>query len=58
MAEKKINQTQLAEEAGLNRATVNRLFNDTCRRVDFDTLEKLATYFDCKLTDILDFDKA
>jgi transcriptional regulator with XRE-family HTH domain len=38
-------QAELAEKAGVSRATVNRIESDTNRRIDFDVLEKLAGAF-------------
>jgi putative transcriptional regulator len=35
-------QRELAERAGVTRATVNRLENGRPRSIDFDVLEKLA----------------
>ncbi len=39
---------------GLSRSTVSNLYNDKATRIDFETLEKLCSLFDCKVGDLFD----
>ncbi len=43
----------IAKEAGVSTSTVQRLMNDTIRRVPLDDLGALCTYFSCEVGDIL-----
>ena len=42
------NARQLGDATGLFPATVYRLWNDSARRIDKDTLDKLCTVLDCE----------
>ena len=53
MGERKLTTTQLAEETGLTRASIRRLYKETAQRVDLDVLDKLCEYFDCEPGDLL-----
>jgi putative transcriptional regulator len=43
----------IASESGASRSTVERLLNNTMKRVPLDDLASLMTYFDCGVADIL-----
>lgn len=53
---KRITQTDVAREAGVSFATVQRLYDDTStfKRVDADTLYGLRDYFKCSFDDLLE----
>lgn len=38
---------------GLNRNTVSNLYHEKVKRIDFDTIEKLCTLFDCEVGELL-----
>jgi putative transcriptional regulator len=44
---------QIAAESGASRTTVQRLLNNTMKRVPLDDLGRLCSYFDCGVSDIL-----
>lgn len=48
----------IAEETGASVSTVQRLMNNTMRRVPLDDLARLCRYFQCSTGDILVFDPA
>lgn len=48
----------IAEETGASVSTVQRLMNNTMRRVPLDDLARLCRYFECATGDILVFDPA
>lgn len=39
---------------GLSRSTVSNLYNDRATRIDYETLEKLCTLFDCNANDLFE----
>lgn len=47
----------VAKEAGVSVSTVQRLMNNTMRRVPLDDLGSLCTYFNCDVGDILRADE-
>ncbi len=44
---------KIADEAGVSVSTVQRLMNNTMRRVPLDDLGALCTYLNCDVGDIL-----
>ena len=46
----------ITAESGASRSTVERLLNNTIRRVPLDDLAALCSYFDCSVADILQAD--
>ncbi len=48
----------ITAESGASRSTVERLLNNTIRRVPLDDLAALCSYFDCSVADILQADDA
>lgn len=47
-------QTALIEALKVGPHTISRLYNNTFKRVDADTVEKICEYFDCDLTDLFE----
>ncbi len=43
----------IVEESGASRSTVERLLNNTIKRVPLDDLGALCRYFNCNIGDIL-----
>lgn len=48
----------IADEAGTSVSTVQRLMNNSMRRVPLDDLARLCRYLQCSVGDILVFDPA
>jgi putative transcriptional regulator len=48
----------IAAEAGVSVSTVQRLMNNTMRRVPLDDLASLCAYLNCEVGDILRADEA
>lgn len=40
-------------KTGLARSTVTQLYHDKATRIDFETIEKLCTLFQCEITELL-----
>lgn len=57
MGAKKLKIADVVNETGINRSTVTRLYHETTTRIDFDTLEKLCSFFDCEPGDLLTMHK-
>ena len=55
MGEKKLKVMDVARETGLNRNTVTLLYKETAQRVDFETIERLCSYFSCKVGDLFEY---
>ena len=53
MAERDINQAQLAEKTGIRPNTINDLYHDMADRVSLENLEKICVALGCDLFDIL-----
>ena len=47
------NQAELAERAGLRRATISDIENGKTNGIDFDTLEKLADALEVQTSDLI-----
>jgi putative transcriptional regulator len=54
MADKKIRSiSQLAKVVDLDRRTITALYDETNKGIDYDTLMKLCTFFNCEIGDLL-----
>lgn len=40
-------------KTGLSRSTVTQLYHDKATRIDFETIEKLCSLFNCNISDLL-----
>ncbi|MFB5192021.1 helix-turn-helix domain-containing protein [Alicyclobacillus fastidiosus] len=49
--------TELAEATGIHHNTLYRLYHEDSTRVDLAVLEKLCEYFNCRIEDLLEYDK-
>ena len=43
-------------KTGLARSTVAQLYHDKATRIDFETIEKLCTLFNCNIADLLELE--
>lgn len=46
----------ITDESGASRSTVERLLNNTMRRVPLDDLAKICHYLNCEVGDILRYE--
>jgi putative transcriptional regulator len=54
MGKKKIKSiNQLANETGISRPTLTRIYNDEMDRIELLTIQKLCDFFDCLPGDLL-----
>ena len=57
MGQKRYSIQDVHEKTGLSRSTVAALYHDRATRIDFDTIDKLCTLFDCEVSDLLSYEK-
>lgn len=57
MGERKLKISDVAKETGINRGTITRLYHETAVRVDFEVLERLCVYLECKIGDLLELSR-
>ncbi len=54
---KGISQNQMAKDTGISTSTLRNLNHNRTTRISFDVLEKICTYLDCNIEDILCLEK-
>ncbi|WP_047396196.1 MULTISPECIES: helix-turn-helix transcriptional regulator [Chitinibacter] len=54
MGEKKVRIADVARDTGLHRGTITLLYEETALRVDLDALDKLCSYFGCRVEDLFE----
>lgn len=57
MAQRFIKLSKVAKETGISRSTLTRIYYSKSEMISFDVLDKLCKYFDCEVSDILEFTK-
>ena len=55
MWERRITSEEIVKATGLGSSTISKLRNSKNVNISINTLDKLCKYFDCKLTDIIDY---
>ncbi|MBO6273262.1 helix-turn-helix transcriptional regulator [bacterium] len=53
--ERRVTAKDIAEATGLGSSTISKLRNSKNVNINTNTLDKLCKYFNCKLTDIIDY---
>lgn len=44
------------QKTNLSRTTISNLYNDKATRIDFETIEKLCSLFNCEVGELLYFE--
>lgn len=57
MGERKMKISDLSRDTGINRGTITRLYQETAERVELDVLDKICSYLDCSVGDLLEYKK-
>ena len=57
LAEKRLRVADVARATGLSKTTLHKLYNEQSSRIDFETLDKLCTFLNCSVEDILEHKK-
>ena len=55
MGTKRYNIQDVYEKTGLARSTIANLYHDKTQRIDYDTLDKLCTLFECSVGELIEF---
>jgi len=55
MGEKRLKIADVAKETGINRGTLTRIYHESAQRLELDVLEKLCRYFQCQVSDLLEW---
>ena len=55
MGERKLKIADVAKDIDVHRNTITLLYYEKAKRIDFEVLGKLCKYFDCVISDILEF---
>ena len=58
MGEKKVKFIEVARDTGISRNMISSLYHEKAKRIDFDTLYSLCTYFDCEVGDLFEVTKS
>ncbi len=53
LGEKRLKVADVQRGTGITRDTLRKLYYDQSRRVDYEVLEKIMQYLDCRLEDLL-----
>ena len=46
-----------AEQTGINRGTITRLYHETASRIELDVIEKLCVFFECQVGELFEYRK-
>jgi putative transcriptional regulator len=57
MGERKLKIADVARDIGVHRNTITLLYYEKAKRIDFDVLNKLCKYFNCTISDLLEYKK-
>jgi len=55
MGAKKSTIQDIANATGLSRTTISNLYHEKISAISFETITKLCIYFDCKLSDLIEY---
>ena len=53
MGEKRYNMQDVFERTGISRTSISNIYHDRVKRIDYDTLDRLCTLFDCQPGDLI-----
>lgn len=54
MGKKRFTIQEVHIQTGLSRNTISNLYNDKASRIDYETVEKLCSLFDCSLDELFE----
>ncbi|UED78749.1 helix-turn-helix transcriptional regulator [Lysinibacillus sp. CD3-6] len=54
LGEKRMKISELAQETGLHRNGLSRLYNEETDGIKFDTLEKVCKALNCEISDLIE----
>ncbi|MEX6642421.1 helix-turn-helix transcriptional regulator [Clostridium perfringens] len=49
--------SEVSRETGISRTTLTSLYYKKSTKISFDVLDKLCSYLECSISDIIEFEK-
>jgi len=57
MGERKVKIIDVARDTGISRNHISALYYEKAKRIDFETIDVLCSYFKCDIGDLLELNK-
>lgn len=57
LGERLMKISKISEDTGISRTTLTNLYYRRCTAISFEVLDKLCTYLNCGVEDIVEFKK-
>jgi putative transcriptional regulator len=57
MGERKLHQADVVRGTGISKRIINELYHEKNKMIAFSTLEKLCSFFECNVGDILTYEE-
>ena len=54
LGERRIKMGELSRLTGVSKTTINAMYHDRVRKIDYSVLERICTSLDCGISDILE----
>ncbi len=55
LGERRIKMAELSRMTGVSKTTINAMYHDRVRKIDYGVLERICKALDCGLSDILEY---
>lgn len=54
LGERRLKISDVVRDTSINRGTLTRLYHETAERVELEVIDKLCTYLNCSVGDLLE----
>ncbi len=55
LGERRIKMAELSRMTGVSKTTINAMYHDRVRKIDYGVLERICKALDCGLSDIVEY---
>lgn len=55
LGERRIKMAELSRMTGVSKTTINAMYHDRVRKIDYGVLERICEALDCGLSDVLEY---
>lgn len=55
LGEKRIKMAELSRMTGVSKTTINAMYHDRVRKIDYGVVERICKVLECKLSDVLEY---